>query len=547
MHELDQVPFDVIVVGAGINGAGIARDAALRGLRVLLVDKGDIGGGTTSASTRLIHGGLRYLEHRELGLVRESLRERERLLQIAAHLVRPLAFLIPIYAGDRRSPALIRLGMLAYDLLSFDKSLPRHRMLTPADALAREPGLAPGGLLGAAVYYDAQNEFPERLAVENALSAHDHGAVVLTYHRAERLVVEQQRVVGVELRDAGAGASRPARGAVTVNATGPWVDELLGGSATLPGRRLIGGTKGTHIVVEPFQGAPASALYVEAADGRPYFIVPWNDLYLIGTTDTRYHGDLDRPEPTDDEIAYLVRETNRVIPAADLSDDRVLYAYAGVRPLPDVETGAEGAITRRHVIHDHAPELDGLLSIVGGKLTTYRELAEQTVDIALSKLGRRAGPCRTAELHLPGAAPAQDDAYRRDFLAFSGLPEPVGRRLLRLYGGRAEDVLALILADPGLAEVFDPETHAVGAEVVHALESELATTLADVLLRRTMVALGRSAGLGPDRTATRIAGERFGWDQPRIDAELAAFRSRMRVFRPRAERVAATGSGGARP
>ena len=534
-HELDAKPFDLIVIGAGINGVAIARDAAMRGLRVLVVDKGDIASGTTSWSTRLIHGGLRYLEHFEVRLVRESLRERERLLRVAPHLVRPLGFLIPIYDEDRRGPALVRVGMLAYDALSFDKSLPRHRMLTRDAALERDPGLAADGLLAAAFYHDAQSEFPERLAVEIALSAHDNGAHVLTYHRVERLLVEDGRVAGAQLRDERTGAATTARAAVTINVAGPWVDEVLDTAPPQP--RLIGGTKGTHIVVERFPGAPRSALYVEAGDGRPYFIVPWNQLFLIGTTDTRYEENLDRVEPTDDEIAYLIAETNRVIPSAGLSEASVLYSYAGVRPLPHAPAGAEGAITRDHVIHDHAPDFEGLISIVGGKLTTHRALAEQAVDRAFEKLGRPAPPARTAELALPGGTNADLDAYGHEFVATSGLPEPVARRVLRLYGARAEDVLALAREEPALADVFDTATLAIGAEVVYALRTELATTLQDILLRRTMVALGPDAGLGADRAAAPIAAREAGWDDTRAEAEVRAFRERMEIFRPRAARI----------
>ena len=531
-HALSEQPFDLIVVGAGINGAGIARDAALRGLRVLLVDKGDIGGGTTSWSTRLIHGGLRYLEHREVSLVRESLRERERLLRIAPHLVHPLAFMVPVYERDKRSLNLIRLGMLGYEVLSYDKSLPRHRVLSRRAALERAPGLAPEGLRGAAVYFDAQNEFPERLAVENALSAHDHGAHVLTYHAAERCLVEDGRAVGVELRDVRTGATATARGALIVNVAGPWVDDVLHGVTGLPERRYIGGTKGTHIVVEAFPGAPSSALYVEASDGRPYFIVPWNDLFLIGTTDTRYEGDLDRVEASEEEIAYLIADTNRVIPSAGLSREKVLYTYSGVRPLPEVQSGAEAAITRRHVIHDHAPDVQNLISIIGGKLTTYRELAEQTVDLALGKLGRPRRRSRTGEVGLPGAA-ADFAAYSREFVQRAGVQERVARRLVRLYGSRAEDVLALAAREPALGEVFDDVTGAIGAEVVHAVEAELAGTLQDVLLRRTMVALGPAAALGADRAAADIAVRHAGWDEVRAAAEVDAFRERMEVFHPR--------------
>src|SRR5215213_8273784 len=224
--------FDAVIIGAGVNGCGVARDAAMRGLRVLLLDKGDIAAGATAASTRLIHGGLRYLEHGEVGLVRESLRERETLLRkVAPHLVRPLPMLVPVYAGRRRGRLTIRAGMLAYDLLSSSRSLPRHRMLDAAEALKHAPGLEPEGLRGAALLYDTQVEYAERLAVENALDARARGATVLTYARVERLLDEAGAACGVVFKDLLGGATHEARAGVVLNAAGPWVDEVLGGSS----------------------------------------------------------------------------------------------------------------------------------------------------------------------------------------------------------------------------------------------------------------------------------------------------------------------------
>jgi glycerol-3-phosphate dehydrogenase len=324
--EIFNVQFDVIVIGAGINGAGIARDAAMRGLKVLLLDKGDIGGGTSSWSTRLIHGGLRYLEHGELGLVRESLRERAFLMNIAPHLVRPLRILVPIYKHARRGVWTIRAGLIAYDLLSGGKSLPGHQMLSVSETLQQAPGLNREGLVGAAVYFDAQVEYAERLVLENALSAVAHGATVITYARVDKLIVEGGKVRGVEFIPVQSPMSKvqsqPTPGTagvnvrtgsnsdrvsptmrqglatarVVINASGPWIDQVLGASAP-DSPRLIGGTKGSHLIVAPFAGAPDTAIYVEAeTDARPFFIIPWNGNYLIGTTDIRYDGDLDDVE-----------------------------------------------------------------------------------------------------------------------------------------------------------------------------------------------------------------------------------------------------------
>jgi glycerol-3-phosphate dehydrogenase len=533
--------FDLIVVGAGINGAGIARDAALRGLCVLLLDKGDIASGTTSWSTRLIHGGLRYLEHREFGLVRESLTERETLLRIAPHLVRPLPLLIPIFRGDQRGPLLIRAGMIAYDVLSRGKSLPRHRLLGRKATLGRAPGLAANGLRGAALYHDGQVEYAERLVVENVLDAVVHGASVGTYHAVEEILTEDGRVSGVSGHDALTGEPFRYSAAVAINVAGSWVDEVLESTAKAP--RLIGGTKGSHIVVAPFPGAPRDALYAEARrDGRPFFIVPWNGLYLIGTTDTRYDGDLDRVVAEDWEIDLLLAETNRVIPEANLTRDDLLYTYAGIRPLPYEPGEAEGNVTRRHIVRDHAATGGprGLFSIVGGKLTTYRELAEQTVDLVLAELGHPVVASRTATTPLPGGRtsvswPAFADAFKRE----SGLSRQSADHLLRVYGARARDVLTTA-ATPELRDVFDPLTGAIAAEVPWAFEVEGASTLADAIARRTMTGLNANAGIGADVAAAQIARRTLGWCAMRAAREIDDYRRWVSRYRPRTLEDAAT-------
>jgi glycerol-3-phosphate dehydrogenase len=562
--------FDVIVIGAGINGAGIARDAAMRGLKVLLLDKGDIGGGTSSWSTRLIHGGLRYLEHGEFRLVRESLRERRYLLNIAPHLIRPLPMLVPVYQKARRGLWTIRAGMIAYDLLSTGKGLPRHRMLSRRETLQQAPALNPEGLLGAAVFFDAQVEFAERLVVENVISAVEQGASVQTYARVEKLICEAGDVRGVEYTSKAqshlrskvqdgmsqgeeGGFSTPAglprRGPrlapaltrsfataqIVINAAGPWIDQVLAeGNAN--SARLIGGTKGSHLIVPRFPGAPEMAIYVEAeTDGRPLFIIPWNQMYLIGTTDIRFEGDLDHPQIDDSEIDYLLRETNRVISGAMLTREQILYTYSGVRPLPFIEAQDEQSITRRHFIREHL-SLPSLLSIVGGKLTTYRSLAEETVDLVLRKLRRVSAKSTTAREPLPGANTADFDLFCEEFKHRSALPAATNDRLRRIYGTRAALLLDLIEADESLSDIFDDETGAVAAEVVFAFKHELATTLADCLLRRTMVGLNSSCGLKAVAAAAAIAGKHFGWSESRMAQEIADYRNGIASRNPLAER-----------
>lgn len=525
--------FDVIIIGAGINGAGIARDAALRGLRVLLLDQGDLGSGTTSWSSRLIHGGLRYLEHRELGLVRESLRERERLLRNAPHLVRPLALLIPIYHGARRGRRLIRAGMVTYDFMSYDKSLPRHRMLSAAETIEQASGLERNGLLGAAVYYDAQVEYAERLVLENVLDAQGFNATVRTYARVDRLLVESGAVRGVEYTDLRNGHTAAARALIVLNVAGPWVDHILR-HTELSRERLIGGTKGSHIIVDPFPGAPSHALYTEArSDGRPFFILPWNGLYLIGTTDTKFDGDLDQLRAVAPEIEYLLDETNHVLPSARLTNDSVRYSYAGVRPLPYETSESPSALTRRHFIRDHGGAFEGLISIIGGKLTTYRELAQQAVDLVYRKLGRHDPGTSTDLQSLPGA-------NIHDFAHFSAefhrehaeLPLRSRQHLLRVYGIRAIQVLRSAGGDPDLRAVLDPYTGAIRAEIPFAFQHEFAHTLNDALLRRTMIGLNRDAGLNVVEEAAQVAVRYLGWTNERAAAEVDAYRAYVARFNP---------------
>ena len=516
--------FDLIIIGAGINGAGIARDASRRGLKVLLLDKGDIGGETSAWSTRLIHGGLRYLEHGELGLVRESLREREILMHIAPHLVRPLPILLPIYKGANRGSWTIRAGMCAYDLLSFHKTLPRHRFLSRQEALQELPSLESRNLEGAAVYYDAQVEFAERLVLENALSAAEHGATIKTYTRLQNFVASEDAVSAVELVNEITGKAHSATTRMIINAAGPWIDQVIGKDHD--GSRLIGGTKGSHLVVSAFPGGPKEAIYVEAAeDNRPFFIIPWNKKYLIGTTDIRFDSDPDQVTITDAEIDYLLNETNRVLPSANLTRKEILFTYSGVRPLPFTGDTHEAAITRRHFIRQH-PRMKNLLSIVGGKLTTYRQLSEDTVDLIARKLELRLPPCRTAEEPLPGETIVGSDfeRWKSEAEYLDSLDHRSARRLKRIYGRRATQVAILIKEKPILAELLDRETAAIAAEVVYAFKHEFARTLADCLLRRTMVGLNSRCGLNAIEAAADVGRKFLGWSDERCAREVDDYR-----------------------
>ncbi len=374
---------------------------------------------------------------------------------------------------------------------------------------------------GAALYHDAQVEYAERLVVENALAARQNGAQVFTYARVERLLSEAGRVCGVEFADLldEGGTKHTARAPLVLNVAGPWVDELLAGD-DVGGEKLIGGTKGSHIIVKAFDGAPQTALYVEAsADGRPFFIIPWDGKLLIGTTDEKFKGDLERVETDEGEIEYLLGETNRAIPSARLTRASVLYTYAGVRPLPFVGARDAAGITRRHFIR--ASSLRGLFSVVGGKLTTSRSLAEEAVDLLFKELGRPAPACTTAQDSLPGADAAEGfHAFAESFAARCGLQPKSAARLLKIYGTRASEVCRLADAHAELREPFSEETGSIGAEVVFSFKEELAETLADCLMRRTLVGLDSSAGTDAAENAARIAMKFLDWDERRAAREV---------------------------
>ncbi|HEX6999750.1 MAG TPA: glycerol-3-phosphate dehydrogenase/oxidase [Gammaproteobacteria bacterium] len=511
--------FDLIVIGAGINGAAVAREAALRGARALLLERRDVGGGTSATSSRLIHGGLRYLEHGELGLVRESLAERERLLALAPHLVAPLPLCIPVYRRSRRPLWQIRVGLWLYERLAGRTSLPRHAVLSPRALLAELPGLAAEGLRGGARYFDAQVAFPERLVLENALDAVRHGATLATYTAVVGIRVRDGRVAGVDWRRAD-GASGAASAPLVINAAGPWVDLVLGPLAERP---LIGGTKGSHLIVAPFPGAPRTGVYVEAAtDGRPFFILPWNGLYLIGTTDRRFSGDPGAARIDASEAAYLIAETERVFSGAAPLRDRVLYTHSGVRPLPYQPRGAEGAITRRHLVRAHAGAR-GLYSIVGGKLTTHRALAEDVLRRVGAEAPWARGASPTRDRPLPGAL---DAAERDELLAelTARFGAATARRLWHTYGGAAQAVAARA-RDPELAAAIGDPPSLLVAELLHALEAEWATTLTDVLQRRTMLGLNARFGLDVAPEAAAALQRLSVWDEARAEAELADYRA----------------------
>lgn len=520
LDRMEHREHDLLVIGGGILGSGVARDAALRGLRVVLVEKEDFAWGTTSRSTRLIHGGLRYLELYDFGLVREGLRERETLLHIAPHLVHGLPFLTPVYAGDRWSPRLVRAGMVLYDLLSAGKSLPRHRMLSPAEVLSAEPGLTPPGLLGGALYWDGQVDYPERLCLANLHSAHAHGALTANHAIARSLLRDGRRVAGAVVEDRLTGRTHAVRARVVVNAAGPWADEVARLAAP-DARPVLRRTKGIHVAVPSF--VRHAVVLLARRDGRVFFAVPWAGQTLLGTTDTDYEASPDFVRAEAGEVAYLIEETRRVFPRADLG--RVHHTMAGVRALVRSRRVSESAVSRRHCVMDHSNAgAPGLISLFGGKITSFRAIAAEAVDLATRHLGIRRA-CTTASVPLHGGD-VPPDVLREQLRPRAealGLEPGQTDALIALYGSAARDVLALAESDPALARPITPERPEILAQVHYAVHQEMARTSADFLLRRTGIGYAADGGLPALPAVAREMGRLLGWSEEDLRRDLDRF------------------------
>jgi glycerol-3-phosphate dehydrogenase len=503
----------VLVIGGGIVGAAIARDAAMRGYRVALVEQGDFGAGTSSHSSRLAHGGLRYLEHGDFKLVFEALRERGTLLRIAPHLVRPLPFIFPVHRGDRVGFWKLAAGMWLYDLLALFRNVPRHRMLGKRALLKAEPMLRERGLVGGARYFDAQMD-DARLTLATVRDAERRGAAVASYVRATALDRSGGRVGGAELEDVVSGERALVRASMVVNATGPWVDHLrrMEDPGAAPLLRL---TKGVHVMVRRDRiGHHDAITLTSAVDGRVMFVLPWGDLSYIGTTDT----DTDEPpeavRATDDDIRYLLRSANAMFPNAHLVGEDVLATWAGLRPLlADPSKRSTASVSREHAILVGS---GGMLTIAGGKLTTHREMAAQLMDRVGEEFrqleGRRRPPRPPTDRQpLPGGEARDLGPFRRAALE-AGLDDGSAEHLVLHYGSETAAVLNLIRADRSLAERLVPEHPAIAATVPHAVRREYATSVEDVLVRRIHLYYETAdQGRGAAARVSALMGAELGW------------------------------------
>ena len=531
LARLEREEFDLAVIGGGINGAAIARDAAMRGLRVALVERGDFAGGTSSRSSKLIHGGFRYLPQGQLRLVYSALRERELLRRrTAPHLVHPVRFLFPLYKGRGYGRFTLGAGLSLYDLFARVSRAERHETLSAARVREMEPALARHGLRGGATYYDAWGD-DARLTLENALDASLHGAAVANRTAAEGFSKSSGRLRAAALRDCLAGRSFELRARVFVNAAGPWVDEVrrLDDPAVPPCVRL---TKGVHLVL-PRTALPVSDwMALSDAAARIVFVMLHERYVIVGTTDTDYHADAGAVAADEGDLEYLLGVLGESLPGMKLTREDVASSFAGLRALVLDGQGSRvpSAVSREEVILESA---SGLLTVAGGKLTTHREIAEKLVTRLTRKLDHPTTGCATAVTPLPGAR--FGDASGADCEALDALPRTTRETLATRYGTRAALPARLAAADRALAAPIATGCPVVGAEVIHAVRNEMALTLADFMVRRigAVWQWPMEAEAAAPAVARLMAAE-LGWDRQRCGRELAEFREdlrRRRLFR----------------
>ena len=521
--SLEDQHFHVVVVDGKINDVTIARKYARADKRTLLIEQNDFGSGVTSRSTRIIHGGLRYLEHGELDLVRESIRERERLLRERSHLVHPIHFIFLLHENSRRSALKVRAGLWLYQRIARRKSGDLREM----EMVRIQRGLDSGHQWMMLNFEDAQCEFPERLTAEWMLEAAAAGAVVRNHCEVLAVDIGQGRARGVLLRDRLTGKDQRVDASWIINCTGPWVDRICQRSTVRTKKALIGGVRGSHVVLPRFSGAPTAALYTEAADGRPVFVLPWNEQILVGTTEVADTGDPGKTAPSPQEIEYLLQLVSGLFPKARLSAHDIKYAFAGVRPLPNAPSDKPSAVTRRHFLHDHADEgAARMISVIGGKLTTAASLARECAR----KIGLAVDEPKAIAV---GPGTALDPLLDQEVIEIARagqISEETARGMMEWHGKHAMDIARMALVGADLRAPICPHTSHIVAEVVEAYRNEYAVTLADVLLRRVPVALGACWSESCSREAALRIGAVMGWNEQAFGANLEQFETERTAF-----------------
>ena len=521
--SLDGERFDVLVIGGGINGVAIARECVRAGRRTLLVEQLDFAAGTTSRSTRIIHGGLRYLEQGDIAQVRESLRERGRLLRERPHLVRPLEFLLALDGESRRSALAVRAGLWLYRRMGGAV----RGASAPSEQATLERWLDAGRRFSVFSFEDAQCEFPERLVAEWLTEMLAAGGTARNHTQVLAVEMCQGRATAARLRDCLSGKEERVEATWTINATGPWADQICQGSGMSTRHQMVGGVRGAHIVLPKFAGAPQAAVYTEAVDGRPIFVIPWNDQILVGTTEVADESDPARVRPSNDEMDYLWRSFRHLFPAAPIAENDMHYAFAGVRPLPYSAKAQPLAISRRHYFHDHAEDgAQGMISVIGGKLTTAASLGRECAWKIGVSLPEPAAVTMIAASDL--------DAVRgraiTEVAERGGISRGSAQAIVEWHGRTAPAIAEMARGRVELQAPLCPHTNHVVAEAAHALERECAVTLGDVLLRRVPVALGPCWSQECSGEAARRIAAVAGWGKNRAAEELEGFELECQTF-----------------
>lgn len=506
--------YDVIIIGGGICGSSIARDSALRGLKVLLVERSDFASGASSKTSKLVHGGLRYLEKLQIGLVRESLRERNRLLSSAPHLVTPRPFLLPIFRHSRWPMWVSEIGMLLYDYLDKGGTLPRHERLSLEAALKHAPFLRGEGWRGSHLFYDATMQ-DSRLVIENVLSAAAAGAHPYNYTAVTGLVKEDRGVRGVRCLSERRRINKTVQAPVVVNATGAWANETIRYDNPAASA-LVRPTKGVHIIV-PALPTDVAVVLTAAKDQRVFFAIPWGDWSIIGTTDTDYTGSLDDVRAEEEDISYLLDAINGYIKPPHLLRDDVVSAYAGLRPLALSHRRAPSSVSRSERIITTS---SGMICVVGGKFTTARAMAEKATDAIVKRLDVETTPCQTRSTPLFGGGHHDlTDAVAADH----GIARRQMNHLANTYGSAYPTVLEVIDSTPNGTEPLCPHhPHLIG-EVAYAIQHEYAMSLEDWFFRRTEIGYSPCRGCSGIALAARSFADAYDWDEHHTQQEVDSY------------------------
>jgi glycerol-3-phosphate dehydrogenase len=507
--SLNHERFDVVVIGGGINGVAIARECARGGRRTLLVEQNDFAAGTTSRSTRIIHGGLRYLEHGDLAQVRESLRERRWLLRQYPHLIHRLEFLLALSSKSPRSALAVRAGLWLYRRMGgqceTNGQSEQHHL---------EQVLDSGRHFAVFSFDDAQCDFPERLVAEWLMEAVRAGCAVRNHTQVLTVAVAKGKITGLRFRDQLRGVEATVGATWIVNATGPWADHICQRSNIRTENPMIGGVRGSHIVLPKFGGAPEAAVYTEAVDGRPFFVIPWNEQLLVGTTEVGDTGDPGQVQPSAEEIEYLLRSVRDLYPRARVAAGDVRCAFAGVRPLPYSPGAKLSGLSRHHYLRDHSGDgAAGMISVIGGKLTTAASLAREcAAKIGMITPSVAAGHPQIAVVDGSRA----DELMKRKIAEIAeagGIPRESARGLVEWFGEDSAAIASAARKRAELRETLCPHTNHIIAEAIHAMTNEYAVTLGDVLLRRVPVALGACWSPECSWAASTRVGTAMGWDE----------------------------------